>query len=358
MTMSNESVAFPENVRHGYFNCTSCHEAPSGGGVLTPYGRSLSAELMSSWGASKTAGLLFTDVENERINKPWLRAGIFLRGVQTWRNSALKETAEFIPMQGDLEAGIDQEKFAIIATAGFRSRDNTSRDLNEFFSRRYYALYRIDDNWGVRAGKFLFSFGLNGPDHVSATRRGLNWNEGSESHNLEMSYSGERASTIFSLMANSPQEKGVKRDFGAAVNQSFFISQNSRVGISAYSGQQADFQRLVGGPYAILSITKKLFLDSEIFFQNKQIFSTGIVQNGYATFHRLGYEIFKGFTPYVQFDRSYLDNSNRNSQFDSYGYGFQWLPYSHFELMSFIGNEKTVAQDASDFWWFMMNIYL
>ena len=115
---------------------------------------------------------------------------------------------------------------------------------------------------------------------------------------------------------------------------------------------------MVAGPYIILSLSKKLFLDAEIFFQNKKLLLTNSTQNGYASFHRLGFEVLKGFSPYLQFDRAYLDNSDRNSQFDSYGYGFQWLPYSHFELMSFIGKEKVASQDASDFWWFMFNIYL
>ncbi len=358
LVISQKAHAFPETVRHGYFNCTSCHEAPSGGGVLTPYGRSLSAELLSTWGAPKTAGILFTDIENEKQNPQWLRAGAFLRGVQTRRNSAVKDTAEFIPMQADVELGVDQEKFAVVATGGFRARDNSSRDLNEFFSRRYYALYRFNDNWGARAGKFLFSFGLNGPDHVTAVRRGLGWDEGSESNNLELSYTGEKASTIFSMITNSPEEKGARKDSGAAINQSFFAWEKSRIGLSAYYGQQSDFQRVVGGPYIILSLTKKVYLDSEIFFQNKRVSVNNVTQNGYATFHRIGYEIFKGFSPYLQFDRAYLDNSDRNSQFDSYGYGFQWLPHSHFELMSFFGKEKAASQDATDFWWLMMNIYL
>ena len=48
---TNNSWAFPEMVRHNYSNCSSCHVSPSGGGVLTQYGRELSSAILSIWGA-------------------------------------------------------------------------------------------------------------------------------------------------------------------------------------------------------------------------------------------------------------------------------------------------------------------
>lgn len=149
--------SFPENVRHGYFSCTACHVSPSGGGVLTPYGRSLSSELMSTWGTSRSSGFAFTDIENESTNPPWFRAGAFFRGVQTRRDSPTVEQARFIPMQADFEGGYDSEKFAVIASIGLRAGVSGSTDLNETFSRRHYFLYRIDDRWNVRTGKFMFA---------------------------------------------------------------------------------------------------------------------------------------------------------------------------------------------------------
>jgi hypothetical protein len=351
--------AFPENVRHGYFSCTACHVSPSGGGVLTPYGRSLSAELMSTWGTTKNAGFLLSDSENEKFNPSWLRDNIFLRGVQTRRNSPRLDKAQFIPMQADVEAGVDTDKFAIIASAGFRSPDQSqSNDLTQFFSRRHYALYRFNDNWSARAGKFIFSFGLNGPDHVTATRRGLGWDEGSESYNLEASFLTETKSTVISFVGDAPNERSVVKDKGLAINQSFLIGKDSKVGVSAFAGTKATYDREILGPYWIWSFSKKVFLDSEIFYQLKKISTTQSSQSGYATFHRLGYEFEKGITVFAQFDRSFLNTADETTQYDSYGPGLQWLPFPHFELMGYLGKEKAFGQDATDFWWLMFNIYL
>lgn len=356
---SNSLWAFPENVRHGYFNCTACHVSPSGGGVLTPYGRSLSAEVMSTWGTAKQSGMFFTDNEEESQNPPWFRSQLMLRGVQTRRNTPSVDKAQFIPMQADYEFGVDQEKYALIASIGYRSSNpSISKDLNQFFSRKHFGLYRANDNLTIRAGKFMFSFGLNGPDHITATRRGLGWDQGSESYNLEASYLTEKSSSIFTLLTDSPSENSVTKDKGFAVNQSFLLKEDSKVGISGFQGGQTLYERTVIGPYWIYAFSKNMYLDSELFYQQKRIKASSNSQSGYATFHRLGYEYRKGLILFAQFDRSFLDTSDETSKYDNYGPGIQWLPYPHFEMTGYLGKEKAYAQSANDFWWLMIYIYL
>ena len=351
-------MAFPDNVRHGYFSCTACHVSPSGGGVLTPYGKSLSAELMSTWGSTKTAGMFFSDTEDQGKNPQWLRLNLFSRGAQTYRNSKLAETAKFIPMQEDLEAGIDIEKLVVVASIGLRSKEASSTTLNEVFSRRHYLIYRISDAFNVRVGKFIFAFGLNGPDHITATRRGLGWNQGMESYNMELSFLGEQSATILTALSSSPEERNLAKDSGGALTQNFLIGEHSKLGLNVYYGTQSVSNRFVYGPSWVFSLTERLFLNSEFFVQSKTTKDSGVLQTGYATFHRLNYQLAKGLTPFVQVDRSFLDDSSPTTRVDSYGGGLQWLPISHFETVAFLGKEKAFNQDPTDFGWVMFNLYL
>ena len=51
---STAASAYPTMIRHGYTQCASCHTDPSGGTLLTEYGRAQSQLLLSSrWGAAK-----------------------------------------------------------------------------------------------------------------------------------------------------------------------------------------------------------------------------------------------------------------------------------------------------------------
>src|SRR5262249_37407470 len=50
---STAAKAYPTMIRHGYPQCASCHTDPSGGTLLTRYGRAQSELLLSSrWGAA------------------------------------------------------------------------------------------------------------------------------------------------------------------------------------------------------------------------------------------------------------------------------------------------------------------
>lgn len=326
--------------------------------MLTPYGRSLSSELMSTWGTSGTSGFAFTDNENETTNPPWFRANAFLRGVQTRRDSPSVEQARFIPMQADLEGGYDSEKFAVIASIGLRASDAGSTDLNETFSRRHYLLYRIDDHWNIRVGKFMFAFGLNGPDHITATRRGLRWDQGRESYNLELTRFGEKSSTTVTAISSSPADRTSNKEAGIAITQNFFVWENSRFGVNLFSGESPDAKRTVLGPSWTATFTEHLWLNSELFGQSQKTKGTDTTQSGYGTFHRLSYEATKGVFPFVQVDRSFLDSSNDSSRVDSYGGGIQWLPYPHFELFGFLGEEAAVGRPKNGFAWLMFHFYL
>src|SRR4051812_13294315 len=95
---SQLSQAFPELVRHGYVNCIACHVSPTGGGVLTQYGRELSREILSTWG-----------IQNENESKfaygiiktpEWLDAIGEYRGIYAYQNNPFIQEGKYIYMKG------------------------------------------------------------------------------------------------------------------------------------------------------------------------------------------------------------------------------------------------------------------
>lgn len=56
LLLSARAEAYPSMVKHGYSACGTCHADPSGGELLTPYGRALSSVLLSTeWPRKKPA---------------------------------------------------------------------------------------------------------------------------------------------------------------------------------------------------------------------------------------------------------------------------------------------------------------
>src|SRR5215218_4986563 len=81
-----EAEAYPWMIRHGYASCAACHADPSGGSLLTQYGRAQS-ELLLATQYRKRAG----DAEVSPTTAfalgllplpDWLNLGVSLRGAR------------------------------------------------------------------------------------------------------------------------------------------------------------------------------------------------------------------------------------------------------------------------------------
>ena len=126
--------AFPDMIRHGYTNCTACHMSPSGGGVLNQYGKSLSKEVLSTWGAEGEENFLHGAVDTTAVND-WLVLGGDIRAVQVHQENDLIKRGKFIKMQAGVELGINQPKWAVVGSFGQFNQEEWQPDFT-----RYYAL--------------------------------------------------------------------------------------------------------------------------------------------------------------------------------------------------------------------------
>ena len=97
------SAAFPGSVRWGYANCVTCHHNVGGGGVLTPYGRQLSRELLSTWGGSDEAEFAYG-----LAGPSWLSLGGDLSYLATSRHA-------FQLLQADVEAAAHHGRWLAVA---------------------------------------------------------------------------------------------------------------------------------------------------------------------------------------------------------------------------------------------------
>src|SRR5262245_65986035 len=92
-------LAYPGSARWGYANCSTCHYNVSGGGVLTPYGRQLSRELLSTAGGEGEPRFAYG------LSTPeWLAlGGDFMALVSSDRDPTT--ASRFEVMQADVEIG-------------------------------------------------------------------------------------------------------------------------------------------------------------------------------------------------------------------------------------------------------------
>ena len=350
---------FPELVRHGYVNCTSCHISPSGGGVLTQYGRELSKEILSTWGTkSETESQFAYGI----VKTPeWLDALGLYRGVYAYQNTPFIQQGQYIFMQADLEAAAHVNKWYLDAALGYENKTADTSIPDHLISRRHFLNYRPTDELSFRAGRFLPNFGINTADHIIPTKRNLGWDEGLETYNLEAAWIGEKYGLFVTGDLGRPDKPSYHREQGIAITPSIAIADTYKVGGSYFYGNSQDSTRSVGGPWGILGFSHSVFLLTEWDIQHNSS-KTGAfqTQTGMVNYQRLDYEMIQGLHVYLTQDFSQLDFHDPRSLSNSYGLGTQWFPRPHFEFNLSWQKLRTlsVTEGYTDFAWFMFNIYL
>jgi len=200
---TSRSEAYPWKIRHGYGGCTPCHADPSGGGLLTQYGRAMEATLLrvkygngSEMEEPSDAGVLWGAVDLPES----LLATVSYRGLVlgTERPSDQGWDWRYVQMTTDLRAEATVGPVRTHGSLGFveegaRAAAITSGEGNNLVSREHWVGYELDDEgeWLVRAGRINVPFGIRTVEHTffvrMATRTSIN---ADQQHGGSISYAG------------------------------------------------------------------------------------------------------------------------------------------------------------------------
>lgn len=351
------AFAFPEMVRAGYQNCTSCHVSPTGGGALTKYGRSMTSELLSVWSYKGEEnlghGLLGAPPE-------WLQMGGDMRWIHTYSyNEAKKKTSnnEFL-METDIEPALKLGKLSVVGSLGVVDGTNRTTDHGQFLSRHHYAMYSLSEETYVRTGKYEVPFGIYQPNHTVVTRDALGFGDTTETYNLEAGYIGERFNAIATVNLGRFDDSAqyAQTGNGASINLAYNLFESYKIGYSLLRGSMAGTQRWLTGPYSILGFTKRLVLLSEFYYQWQRP-TDDLEQKGPAIYNRLQYEFVQGVHGYVETQFAKNDMGTDLSEVDAYAAGFNFYPRPHLELLSNVGKFRQKGTAYSDIAWIQAHYY-
>ncbi len=172
---ASRAEAYTWMIRYGHGSCVSCHIDPSGGGLLTAYGRDEGADVLRTrWSANP---------DDEAIshrgrflwgafNTPeWLllggafRPAVLITQVPE-QTGGTNTTSQLIFMQADLRAGIRAEGWRASASIGVISNSSYASVSGQLVSREHWVGYAFDgDTYVVRAGRMNLPYGLRIIEH-------------------------------------------------------------------------------------------------------------------------------------------------------------------------------------------------
>src|SRR6185436_14692730 len=156
--------AEPMFLARQYTRCTACHYSPSGGGLLTPYGRQLSHRELSTTGASGTAPAPGADEDP--------------RGEQAFLIDAI--------------GAVQKSGWTAYATAGREPPESAVRNGRTqpdaaFISYEHWLGYQAHGGFGIRLGRFMPAYGVRFSDHTAYTRTNLDFDRNDQVYGVELS---------------------------------------------------------------------------------------------------------------------------------------------------------------------------
>jgi hypothetical protein len=360
IVISRQGLAFPEMIRHGYVNCTACHLSPSGGGLLTNYGRILSAELLSRWSTKGEENLGHGLIDQTKINESLLIGGD-IRKVQAHSEDVTQRTDRFIDMQATVETAYNTESFAFDLAVG--SYDMYGKNWRPA-GPSYYAMWRFQETWSLRAGRFDPAYGLRLAEHIGTTRDPLGFGIQSQREALELQNSGETWN--FNITASQGKNIGqnpisdTERAVSVQIQRSF--DDKFKVGANVWSGSNsASDSRLVNGIFAILGFTKELYLLTDYEYQTLK--ANSVETRSTYIWHKFGMEVSPGAHVYAVLDRRQDDLSNSDKYILRYGPGVSFYPRPHFEISGTWMRTKNsenpnLTGSEGDYAWLLLHYYL
>jgi hypothetical protein len=367
LSLSTKSEAFPELTRHGYTSCTSCHVSPNGGGVLTPYGRNLSRELLSTWGNPREAEVLHGALPEEwmkGLEESKVRIGGDARWIQTRKENSASKSGAFFLMQENIEAAWDAGPWVVDLSVG-KIEDPMGKKEFRLVGSRYFGMYRMGENAAIRVGRFGTAFGLNLADHTLSVRRPLGLEPEFDRDNVELSWISEKNQYFASFMKSADANGETDREQAVALRYDRVINENSRVGASFWQGEggtaasDSKFKRFMVALHTIVNISHQVYVMGEIDRQERRDApSTGgkLTQSQYG-FLRLYYEPVQGIVPLLQYQHERGDIALDSTEANKYGLGASWFPRPHFEFFG-IWNRVRKQSEWSDEAYLMLHYYL
>lgn len=302
--------AYTWMIRHSYTGCGICHADPSGGEVLTAYGRAQSDLLLSMrWGGGESAEpssasnfIGFVDLP------PEVMLGGSTRLATTLKDGELRA----FPMQLDLYGQFRFGDFFMGGNAGAarvevgsphaRAAQVTTAQGKVFnlISRNHYlGLDLAEGSYTVRAGRLNLPFGIRIPEHTARVREVTRTDrESDQQHGVALAYNSETArGEIMAIAGNYQINPDKFRERGYSFFFELMALERTAIGLSSLytyaktdrsslednvaRGAHGGFMRTaIGDPFALLL--------------EMNLLTNSTTKLGYVGFMQGDYEIIQG----------------------------------------------------------------
>jgi hypothetical protein len=242
---ANSARAYAWMVKHEYSGCNQCHADPSGGGLLTLYGRAQGEILLRTRyrggddEAGQAAWFLFGAVH---LPDDLLLGGDVREMFMQTRTAGATPVNQTFLMQADLEGELSDDRMHANVSVGYAEQGGllaaiTHKPDKNVVSRVHWVGIDIgkDSEWMLRAGRMNLPFGVRSVEHTmwvrTATRTDV---DTGQQHGIALAYNSAsvRGEAMF-IAGNFQLQPDDYRDRGYSAYIEFNPRPRLSLGLSA-----------------------------------------------------------------------------------------------------------------------------
>jgi len=349
------ALAYPQfQFSSGTTRCGQCHYSPSGGTLITSWGRDESGDTISLGGDGSFLHGLTT-------LPSWLALGADFRAAFLYNNVGGPESPEIavFPMQFDVYARAAYEAYSLNVTIGDRgvvrppdpSLSGRTGDFTaRLMSREHYFMWRPSATGPyVRAGRFFAPYGLRLAEHVYFVRRYTGFNLYEETYNLSGGYVADdwevHATAFLGIPASLPDflgAVGIPESGGAVYAEKRFAGM-AAVGLQSRIGIASEEARYQGGVVGKLWVEQaRLLFLGEADLIREQVPAASAGESQFVSYLGATYCI-RGFMAGAAYERFQEDLAVSGTGRNAYDGEVNLFPWAHFELSLFMRYQKPQA---------------
>jgi hypothetical protein len=311
LLVASAASAEPMFLAKQYTRCTACHYSPTGGGLLTPYGRLLShRELSTTRGSTTTDAAAADDASHGEQAFLFGALGDALGpvhlGVET-RPSYLRigfpgghEGMDLL-MNLDLVGAVQHHGWTAYGTVGREPPNSAVRHGRTdpdaaFISYEHWISYGTEERFRIRAGRFLPAYGVRFADHTMYTRRPLGLDRNDQVYGVEVS--GAIGQSLVQVMVSPGKAEAIlhdhsRRGFSAGGRWQFDLTPRATVVGSGLYRQATDVDPQSGTMGGALGIapTPRLSIWTEA---DAVVEPNGARDRSWAVVNETSLEIYRG----------------------------------------------------------------
>ncbi|HWE23370.1 MAG TPA: hypothetical protein VG496_05460 [Myxococcales bacterium] len=374
---SAAASAYPTMIRNGYTQCATCHTDPSGGTLLTAYGRAQSELLLSSrWGKANEADPspasnflfgVFKTPDSVALGG-WVRQGYIWNTV----DGTLVDNRE-LQMRASLAGDVRVGPVRAAAELGYADANTTqlaaiTRNQNgaNLVSREHWIGLELADGAAlIRAGRINVPFGLRNLEHPSfvrtATQTDINEDQ---QYGVSVALSNESwRGEVMAILGNYSLRPDAFRQRGFAGYVERALSSNIAVGLNALVTRvDVDLDtrlptlRQAYGVTARAAPWQPLALSAEIDALVSSNLGSRGVNAGYAGWLQADLEILRGvhLVPAAERLRS---PAGGDDQVGWWG-GIWWFVVPHLDVRADVIRRSSASSPTTDTFLIQLNGYL